>query len=78
MARLFGDYTDLSYETPMYKSLDIREPRYKVIILAAPIVPLSRGLTVIKLCNSLNKIILNASCLPVSISKPHEYELIEF
>ena len=30
----------------MYKSSDIREPRYKVIILAAPIVPLSRGLTV--------------------------------
>ena len=46
MARLFGDYTDRSYETPMYKSSDIREPRYKVIILAAPIVPLSRGLTV--------------------------------
>ena len=48
MARLFGDYTDRSYETPMYKSLDIREPRYKVIILVAPIVPLSRGLTVYK------------------------------
>ena len=31
----------------MYKSSDIRKPRYKVIILAAPIVPLSRGLTVL-------------------------------
>ena len=47
MARLFGDYTDRSYETLMYKSSDIREPRYKVIILAASIVPLSRGLTVL-------------------------------
>ena len=43
MARLFGDYfseiTDHSYEALMYKSSDI-------IILAAPLVPLSRGLTV--------------------------------
>ena len=52
MARLLGDYTDRSYETLMYKSSDIREPRCKVIILAAPIVPLSRGLTVfcLKVC----------------------------
>ena len=47
MARLFGDCSDRSYQALMYKSSDIRKPRYKVIVLAAPIVPLSRGLTVI-------------------------------